>query len=160
MRMAGWFLMSFLLLITACSGEQQEQKITAVNPPEETACDVDGMILSRYPGPKGQIHYKDSKRIDYFCETKEVFRVYAEPGMPARIAAAFVQDAGETDWSRPEGHWIDATRAYYVVGSNRIGSMGKTYAPFSDKAKAEAFAGKYGGTVKTFDQLLAEVRQG
>jgi len=148
-----------LVLFTGCSNTQNHAQAAAIDPPDGALCAVDGMIISHYPGPKAQIHYKDKDKIDFLCETKELFQIYAEPGMPARIAHAFVQDSGETGWDTPKGHWIDAIKAYYVVGSSKTGSMGATYASFSDMTKAQAFAKQYSGSLKSFEEILADHRQ-
>lgn len=49
--------------------------------------------------------------------------------------------------------FIDAKKAFYVVGSNKPGTMTMTskYA-FAQKAQAEEFASKNGGTVMSFDE--------
>ncbi len=55
--------------------------------------------------------------------------------------------------------FIDATKASYVFGSSKAGTMSKTskYA-FANKADAEAFAKEFGGKVMNFDDTLASVK--
>jgi len=55
--------------------------------------------------------------------------------------------------------FIDATKATYVFGSSKAGTMSKTskYA-FANKADAEAFAKEFGGKVMNFDDTLASVK--
>lgn len=55
--------------------------------------------------------------------------------------------------------FIDASKATYVVGSSKAGTMSKTskYA-FSNKADAEAFAKEFGGKIMNFDDTLASVK--
>lgn len=146
----------FLLILSGCQGKGRE----APPPPpapikEDTECRIDGMILHLYPGPKAQIHYRDG-HIDFFCETKEPFRIYLQPGMKARIVAFYVQDTARIDWKDPKGGWIDARKAIYVVGSTLKGSMGPTFAPFrnDERERALEFIKRYGGRLMTFEELI------
>jgi len=149
-RQAGIRLLPMLLgalLLTAC-GEPakpvQPQEIAA-----DTACALDGMVLLDFPGPKAQIHY-DQGEPDFFCDTREMFAIFLRPEQKKRIAAIYTQDMGKADWNRPEGQWIDAKTAFYVIGSPRRGSMGPTVPSFAREADARSFAGKYGGKVLPF----------
>ncbi len=118
----------------------------------ETACSLDGMILADYPGPKGQIVYAQGEP-DFFCDTVELVSIVLRPEQSRPIVGVFTQDMGATDWTRPQGHWIDAKTAWYVLGSDRKGSMGPTLATFARAEDAQAFAGKHGGRVLRFDQI-------
>jgi copper chaperone NosL len=69
-------------------------------------------------------------------------------------------------WEKPgDGNWIDAEKAFFVVGSVREGGMGAPETvPFSSQAEAEAFAKSEGGKVLelaaiTDDMVLAPVEQ-
>lgn len=55
--------------------------------------------------------------------------------------------------------FVDAAKAWYVIGSSKAGTMSMTskYA-FSNKADAEAFAKEFGGKVMNFDETLASVK--
>ena len=48
--------------------------------------------------------------------------------------------AGRTSWADPQddGIWINAKKAFYVIGSTKRGGMGaKETVPFEDRSKAE-----------------------
>ncbi|MGL1833093.1 nitrous oxide reductase accessory protein NosL [Rhodocyclaceae bacterium SMB388] len=146
------------LLLTGC-GDTQTPDTGTVTPAEitrDTASVIDGMLLADHPGPKGQIHYSGQTGPDFFCNTKDMIYVYLVPEQLRKVRAMFVQDMGKTDWDEPEGHWIDARAAFYVVGSNRRGSMGTTLATFAVDADARSFAETYGGEVKRFDELTLD----
>ena len=64
---------------------------------------------------------------------------------------------GKTDWDHPNGHWIDAKSAVYVVGSRKLGSMGPTLASFARMENAEEFAAKEGGKLIGFEQVTANM---
>lgn len=141
-------------VLAACSkpaAPVAPQEITA-----ETSCSLDGMTLADFPGPKGQIHYASGEP-DFFCDTVEMFSIYLQPEQKRRITAIFTQDMGKTDWQKPQGQWIDARLAYFVVGSRKTGSMGPTMASFARLQDAENFARQFGGKVLRFDQVTPEM---
>ncbi|MBV2263648.1 MAG: nitrous oxide reductase accessory protein NosL [Thauera sp.] len=144
-------------LLAAC-GQDDGGKAAAValETGPGTSCALDGMLLADYPGPKAQIHYRDVADPDWFCDTIEMFSIYLKPEQVRAVSALYVQDMGKTDWDKPVGHWIDAKRAIYVLGSKRLGSMGATAAAFSAEADAKAFAERYGGTVLRFDEVTPD----
>jgi copper chaperone NosL len=156
-RQAGIRLLPLLLgamLLTAC-GEPAKP----VQPRElaaDTACALDGMVLLDFPGPKAQIHY-DQGEPDFFCDTREMFAIFLHPEQKKRIAAIYTQDVGKADWNRPEGQWIDAKTAFYVIGSPRRGSMGPTVPSFAREADARIFAEKYGGKVLPFSGVTIDM---
>ena len=50
------------------------------------------------------------------------------------------------------GAWIEAEKAFYVVGSSKMGSMGEKEAvPFAKQEAAAQFAVQYGGEVLDFE---------
>lgn len=156
-RQAGLRFLPILLgtlLLGAC-GEPvkplQPREIAA-----DTACALDGMILLDFPGPKGQIHY-DQGEPDFFCDTREMFSIFLRPEQKKRIVAIYTQDMGKADWTRPEGQWIDARTAFYVVGSPRRGSMGPTVPSFASEADARKFAEQFGGKVLPFAEVKLDM---
>jgi copper chaperone NosL len=58
-------------------------------------------------------------------------------------------------WDEPgAGNWIDARKAFYVIGSTVKSGMGADEAvPFSNDAAARAFAAKNGGRVAGFADI-------
>jgi copper chaperone NosL len=144
-------------LFTGC--DRSDAKV-ALKPAEivpGTTCDLDGMLLSDYPGPKAQIHYVGSAAPVFCCDTVELFSLLLKPEQVRPVAAAFVQDMALADWEQPRGHWIDAKTSFYVVGSRRDGSMGPTFASFADAAAAAGFAGQHGGKVLKFADITPEM---
>lgn len=146
-----------LLLIatlTACN------KPTASVAPQEitagTSCSLDGMTLADFPGPKAQIHYATGEP-DFFCDTVEMFSIYLQPEQKKTVTGMFTQDMGKSDWEKPQGHWIDAKQAFYVLGSSKTGSMGPTLAAFAQQQAADKFAQEFGGKVLAFDQVTLDM---
>lgn len=140
------------LVLAACG--QAALTAVAQEPGADTACALDGMVLKDFPGSKAQVHYTEGQP-DYYCDLMEMFAVMLAPEHKRKLAGAFVQDVGKTDWAKPSGHWIAAKDALYVVGSKKQGSMGPTFGAFSNAQDAAAFVAKEGGKVVPFDQVTA-----
>lgn len=133
------------------------RSLAAVEIGSATACELDGMLLADYGGPKAQIHYAGAAAPVFLCDTLEMFHMLLRPEQQRKMLAAYVQDMGRADWDQPRGHWTDATLAWYVGGSRRKGSMGPTLASFALPADAQRFAAEYGGKVLAFDQVKPEM---
>ena len=148
------------MLLAACTAQESASPIKI---DQATACSLDGMLLSDYPGPKAQIHYAGSSKPEFFCDTVEMFSMVLQPEERRKIIGVFTQDMGKADWVKPRGNWINARSAYYVYGKNIIGSMGPTYASFANKDDAERYAKKYNGKIVRFNDVtldMADLRGG
>lgn len=147
-------------LVALLGGCGQADSATVIAPVEidpATTCDLDGMLLADYPGPKAQIHYADSKTPVFCCDTVEMFAMLLRPEQVRAVRAVFVQDMGRADWNEPRGHWFDARAGFYVAGSKRHGSMGPTIASFANEADATKFLGEYGGRLLRFAEVKPEM---
>lgn len=152
-RLTHWSLFVVLIGgILGLAGCGENIKPTAQEITAGTFCSLDGMLLQDYPGPKAQIHY-DQGPPDFFCDTVEMFAIYTRPEQQKRIVAVYVQDMGKADWTKPQGHWIDAKTAFYVAYSRRMGSMGLTLASFERESDAREFVKQHGGDVFPFDKV-------
>ncbi|MBX9836079.1 MAG: nitrous oxide reductase accessory protein NosL, partial [Burkholderiaceae bacterium] len=120
-----------------------------------TSCELDGMLLSDYPGPKAQVHYAGQAKPVFFCDTTELFSTLLAGEQVRAVKAVYVQDMGKADWDQPVGHWIDAKVGIYVLGSKRHGSMGPTIGSFAQEADAQKFAAENGGKVLRFGEITA-----
>lgn len=152
-RMALLGIVLSAVALSACQKTQPGMQHVPTEIDASTACSLDGMTLADYPGPKGQILFAGQPKPTYFCDTVELFHTVLQPEQVKAIDAIFVQDMGQADWVKPQGHWIDAKTAFYVHGSKRTGSMGPTIASFALKADAEKFAQENGGKVLTFTEV-------
>lgn len=144
--------------LAGCS--RQEAADDAGKPREiaaQSSCSLDGMLLSDYPGPKGQIIYKGDTQVNWFCDSMELLSTLLKPEQVRPLLAAYVQDMAKADWDKPVGHWIDARQAIYVLGSKRHGSMGPTAASFADEPGAKAFVQQWGGRVLRYAEIKPEM---
>ncbi|MFZ3220507.1 MAG: nitrous oxide reductase accessory protein NosL [Rhodoferax sp.] len=157
------FRLSFLLatlcaaaVLSAC-GDKVETAVVAVEIDPATTCDLDGMLLADFPGPKAQIHFKGEAKPSFYCDTVEMFNTLLKPEQVKAIRAVLVQDMGKADWDQPRGNWFDARTGFYVLGSKRKGSMGPTIASFAQETDAKAFAAKNGGRVLRFSDVKPDM---
>ena len=145
-----------LLAMAACS-KQTDTTIAPVEIDAATSCDLDGMLLGDYPGPKAQLYYTGDARPHWCCDTVEMFNTLLRPEQARPIRAVFVQDMAKADWERPRGNWFDARKGFYVQGSKRHGSMGPTLASFQQEADACTFVAQYGGKMLRFAEVTPEM---
>lgn len=145
---------ALLAVLVACG--KSVQQAMPLEPDSGTVCSLDGMVLRDYPGPKAQIHYAEGAS-EFFCDLMELFATVLEPEQKRVVAGIYVQDMGKTAWEHPEGNWIDAKTAIYVIGSKKAGSMGPTLGAFSELQAAEAFVSKEGGHIVRFDEVGADM---
>ncbi|EER59735.1 NosL family protein [Acidovorax delafieldii 2AN] len=144
--------------LTGCSDPAgTAQTLAPVEIDRSTSCELDGMLLADYPGPKAQVHYAGQAQPSFFCDTVELFSTLLAGEQVRAVRAVYVQDMGQADWNAPRGHWIDAKTALYVVGGKRHGSMGPTIGSFAQEADARKFAAEYGGRVLKFAEITADM---
>lgn len=151
-----WTALCAAALLSAC-GDKAETAVVPVEIDPATTCDLDGMLLADFPGPKAQIHFKGEAKPSFYCDTVEMFNTLLKPEQVKAIRAVLVQDMGKADWDQPRGNWFDARTGFYVLGSKRKGSMGPTIASFAQEADATAFAAKNGGRVLRFADVKPEM---
>ncbi|QYY26680.1 nitrous oxide reductase accessory protein NosL [Diaphorobacter sp. DS2] len=156
--MAAFTALATSSLLAGCGDKATEQQSLApVEIDRSTSCELDGMLLADYPGPKAQIHYAGQEKPSFFCDTIELFNTLLAGEQVRAVRAVYVQDMGKADWNEPKGHWIDAKTAVYVLGSKRHGSMGPTIASFAQEADAAKFAGEHGGKVLRFADIKLDM---
>ncbi|HHJ36439.1 MAG TPA: copper resistance protein CopZ [Gammaproteobacteria bacterium] len=148
-------ILLLLTLLTAC----EKPRVVDVPPAETLTREANGyyclMTVVNHRGPKGQIFLTDKKQALWFTSVRDAIAFTLSPEEPKNIAAIYVNDMSDADWDNPGvDNWIDAHKAWYVIGSGHAGGMGAPEAvPFSTKQGAESFAKKQGGAVYTFDTI-------
>ncbi|GDY35718.1 nitrous oxide reductase accessory protein NosL [Acidovorax sp. NB1] len=156
-QLLGWAALASLGALTGIAGCSQAdtgaQSLAPVEIDRTTSCELDGMLLADYPGPKAQVHFTGQSKPSFFCDTVELFSTLLAGEQVRAAQAVYVQDMGKADWNAPQGHWIDGKTALYVVGGKRHGSMGPTIGSFAQEADAQKFAAEYGGKVLRFAEI-------
>ncbi len=163
-RLLGWAAFSAastiapLGLLVGCSEQAAQQRaLVPVEMDRSTSCELDGMLLADYPGPKAQVHFVGQDKPSFFCDTVELFHTLLAGEQVRAVQAVYVQDMGKADWNQPQGHWIDAKTAFFVLGSKRHGSMGPTIGSFAQEVDATKFAAEFGGKVLRFGDIKADM---
>ena len=149
------------LFVAGCEPDDQsviEYKPVAFESGDE--CHLCGMIITRFPGPKGEAFLRHNEKVFKFCSTQDLFAWLLQPDVSNRVEAVFVHDMAKTAWDDPEDvALIDARMAWYVTGSERRGAMGATLASFAGQDDAFDFSKQYGGTVIRFEDIDLKMLQ-
>jgi copper chaperone NosL len=115
-----------------------------------------GMNLLEHPGPKGQAIVKSLIEPVWFSTARDAIAFTMLPDEPRDIQAVYVSDMGKApSWETPGAdNWVEARKAFFVIGSSVKGGMGSEEAvPFSERAAAEKFVGNNGGRIVTFTDV-------
>lgn len=153
------FTIISLLLLVGCNDKQAQQQMLkqAVAIESSDECHLCGMLIANFSGPKGEIADKRSEQVNKFCSTRDMFAYYLQPENKRHVTQLFVHDMSKMPWDEPnDGHFIDAKKAWYVLGSSKRGAMGKTLASFSKKQHALAFKKEFGGQVYGFEEITID----
>lgn len=149
MRRKGLFL-ALLSLLTVAPAGAAENAPPAPSPRDK--CPVCGMFVAPYPNWVGRIAFKDGERF-HFDGAKDLFAYYFSPGRyrSARNRAD-IAEIHVTDYYSVAA--VDGRKAFYVVGSDVRGPMGKELVPFAKRSEAEGFRKDHKGQrVLRFDEV-------
>ncbi|PKG81560.1 nitrous oxide reductase accessory protein NosL [Colwellia sp. 75C3] len=148
-----------LIFISACSDNSAQQAVIhkAVAMESSDECHLCGMLITNFDGPKGEVFRKEQgDKVFKFCSTRDMFSYYLDPENTRNVSQILVHDMSKMPWgsdSIDDKYFIDAKVAWYVVGSEKTGAMGKTLASFSLATDAKAFADEFGGKVLNFKDV-------
>ncbi|WP_051202194.1 nitrous oxide reductase accessory protein NosL [Ferrimonas senticii] len=121
---------------------------------ENHRCHQCGMMVTKYPGPKGMITLKNNQPAMAFCSSRDMFMFALQPQNARQIAEMVVHDMGRTDWQTPSDEFfIDAKSATFVYGTSAKGVMGPAVPGFSTPELAQAHIDKFGGKIYRFDEI-------
>ena len=152
-----WLLIvTILLALTACNESPSDLQLAqhAMNVERSDECHLCGMIITGFPGPKGQLYERGIEQNMKFCSTRDMFAYLLDPEHSHAIQTIYVHDMAVALWDTPSDEfYIDARTAWYVIGHERRGAMGPTLASFSDKTIAETFIKEYGGQLYNFESI-------
>jgi copper chaperone NosL len=150
---------AMVLGLAGCNeAEQSELLLEPVAFHSSDECHVCGMVISDFPGPKGQAVEKGGVR--KFCSTAEMLGWWLQPENRMLNAKLYVHDMGRSTWEHPDDKFlIDATSAYYVAGTSLKGAMGVVLATFADESAAKGLAAMHGGRVLRFEDIDQSVLQ-
>jgi len=111
--------------------------------PKKAKCPVCGMFVAKYPKWAAIIQTKNHKSF-YFDGVKDMIKFYFN-----------AKEYGHSKFKRKEAklmvtdyystHIVDAKKAYYVIGANVYGPMGRELIPFKSLEKAKVFLKEHEG---------------
>lgn len=108
-----------------------------LKPSKKDKCPVCGMFVYKYPDWLAEIIYKDDS-VDFFDGAKDLFKYYFNlkkyrPEKNKRdIAAIYIMEYYDMEL-------IDARKAFFVIGSDVYGPMGRELIPFATEEDAKIF---------------------
>lgn len=151
-------LIALLLIGLVACKEEVTQDTSALPLTADAVGHFCQMNLFEHEGPKAQAHLDGLPGMPlFFSQVRDVVAYIRLPEQSHEVLAIWVNDMGApgATWAAPGAeNWIDARTAIYVVGSRVIGGMGASeIVPFSDPAKATAFARRNGGHVLTLAEI-------
>ena len=144
-------LLFLLMVLPVLAGEQTPPKPAATD-----KCMVCGMFVAKYPDWTGAIVFKDAVT-RFFDGPKDLFTYYLSIKKydPKRDRADI-----DTIWVKDYYtlSFIDGRKAFYVIGSDVLGPMGRELVAFKSEADAKAFLKDHEGKkVLQFKDITPEV---
>lgn len=149
---------ALLILFASLSLMAAEEKA----PPKPSArdkCPVCGMFVAKYPDWTAVMLFRDGSRV-FFDGAKDMFKYYldmkryAPSKNPSGIEAVRVTDY----YSLTP---IDGRDAYYVIGSDVYGPMGRELIPFAKESDAKEFLKDHKGKgILRFKEVKQETLKG
>lgn len=134
-------------------------EVAPVKPSTKDKCPVCGMFVAKYPDFLAQISFQDGSHA-FFDGAKDMFKYYFDlhkynPSQSlSKIAAIYV-----TDYYSLAA--IDGRKAWYVIGSDVYGPMGRELIPFAREDEAREFMEDHGGgKVLAFEVVSPDVIAG
>jgi len=155
----GMILISSLFLLGGCdnlASDPQHQPPQAIGPADE--CHLCGMLIKKFPGPKGEAYQRGDSQVKKFCSTMDLFSYWLQPENQVNVQTVYVHDMARSPWQQPDdAHFTDARTAWYVIGHRERGAMGATLASFANREEAEKFAAPAGGKLVRFGEITLEM---
>jgi len=155
---ATMMLILLLLTLSLTTGSYGGEK-KPIKPSPKDKCPVCGMFVAKYPDFLAEILFKDGFYV-FFDGPKDMFKYYfqLERYQPSRkrsdIDSIYVTDYYSLGL-------IDAYPAYYVVGSDIFGPMGRELIPFGKEADAREFLKDHKGKLLIrFQEITFEMIKG
>ncbi len=153
-------ILACLPVLAACNEDIAQAELPVAIPMTAEAvghyCQMD---ILEHDGPKAQVHLAHLREPLWFSQVRDGIAYLKSPEQDGEVRILYVNDMGTAkSWSEPgEASWIDATEAYFVVGSNAIGGMGAPeIVPFARLEKAQDFASSRGGAIKRLGDVSAD----
>ncbi|HLJ19792.1 MAG TPA: nitrous oxide reductase accessory protein NosL [Stellaceae bacterium] len=162
MRLSSYAALVAAVLALSLAGCKDEKTAAAPKPIEPTDASIAhfcNMPVLDHPGPKGEIFLKGQAEPVWFASVRDAIAFTKLPEEPKDIAAIYVSDMGHAEgWLKPQpGGWVEASSAWYVLGSEYDGGMGGREAvSFAKQEDAARFVARFGGRLARFGEVPEE----
>jgi nitrous oxide reductase accessory protein NosL len=144
-----------LCLVLFVTGLAFGAPVEKIDPKER--CSICGMFVAKYDDWVVQLRFADNS-VEFFDGVKDMMVFYHNPGKYSLMEQKDIREVWVKDYYTLK--WLDGLIAYYVVGSDVYGPMGKEFIPFSTKAAAENFFKDHKGTkVLRFNEITDDFVQ-
>jgi copper chaperone NosL len=144
----------FMVLFSYSAVSAEDLQPRKISPQDK--CPVCGMFVAKYPDFVAQIVFKDGSHA-FFDGVKDMMKYYFD--LPKYNPAKSMADIGlilVSDYYKLT--LIDGHKAWYVIGSDVYGPMGKELIPFQDEAAAKEFKVDHKGTaILQFNGITPEI---
>lgn len=158
-KLLGLLLLPLLFACGQSSSDSEVVEAHAIH--DHDRCHMCGMMIKKYPGPKGQVHLKNQAVTPKFCSTRDMFNFVLQSENKRQVNGVFVHDMAKTDWEHPQDSaFIDGKTAWYVYGTSMKAVMGPAVASFGTKDAALKFAEELGGIVLSYDEIDTKLLTG
>jgi len=129
---------------------------TAPQPGARDKCPVCGMFVAKFPDWTAVLTLKDGKT-EFFDGVKDMLRYYHSLTRYApKLKQEDIRGMRVKDYYTLDS--VNATDAWYVIGSDVLGPMGKEAIPFAKEANARSFfADHRGARILRFSGMTPEV---
>jgi nitrous oxide reductase accessory protein NosL len=139
-----------ILLMMVCTAAAADEKGVKLTPKDK--CPVCGMFVAKYPDFLALIRFKDGSYAA-FDGVKDMMKCYLN--MKKYLPGRNIRDIRDVKVTEYYGlRLIDGFKAYYAVGSNVFGPMGKELIPLETKKDAQEFIKDHQGrNILRFEQI-------
>jgi len=116
--------------------------VTKIEVPKDAKCPICGMFVAKYPQ---WVALYDGEKKFYFDGVKDMMKyAYARKLSGDKFYVSDYYKLAK----------LEATKAFYVIGSNVYGPMGSELIPFASQEEAQSFARDHNGQkVIAFDEI-------
>ena len=158
------WLLGCWLVLAGCVPPQVQvpaaaSTVSVPGPGPADTCPVCGMFVAKYRNWVATILWKDG-RAQHFDGAKDLFTfLHALPKYAAGRSREDMRTVAVTEFY--DVRTIDATQAFFVIGSDVLGPMGRELVPFATRGDAEEFLKDHHGTrILRYGEITPEIIRG
>lgn len=131
------------------------KNIKTIEVTKKDKCPVCGMFVYKYPNWVAEVVYDGGRYL--FDGPKDMFKLFLN-SEKYNLKSSKIKELWVTDYYNLSA--VDAKHAFFVVGSNVYGPMGRELVPFGVEADAKNFLKDHGGKILKFDEVDEGVIKG